>query len=90
MRRDWVKVGLLEIICGTGAIILGQVGILNPEAFKDVVMGWGIIFLVIGLVVLAIGLRPQDDSYFCRMCGRRVKKGSMFCSHCSPPKEITR
>ncbi len=90
MRRNWVKVGLLEIICGIGIIILGQMGILHPEAFKDVVMGWGIIFLVIGLVVFAIGFRPEDDSSFCRMCGRRVRKGTMFCRKCSPPRKLTR
>jgi len=90
MKRDWVKLGLLEVICGSCAIVVGLVDAFGLRASNAVIVGWGMIFVVIGMVLLIHGLRADLGDSFCPICGRRIKKGSMFCQVCNPPSELIR
>lgn len=88
LRKNWVRLGLIELVAGIGAMIVGLL-IVHTGLAGTVIAGWGMIFAVIGTVLTVYGFNATDNSNTnpvrqlnCPYCGRRVAPGAMMCSRC--------
>jgi hypothetical protein len=73
--------GIVVAITGSLFVHFGFLG--------DFVAGWGMIFVVIGIVLIVYGSLTEETKHvktysqrFCPYCGRHVELGAMFCSRC--------
>ena len=84
MKKDWVAVGVIELVAGTLAVLVSYAA-LRTSAFGSMIGGWGFIFVIIGAIVLTHGLRAKNQKEgYCLSCGRSVEFGRMYCRKCNP------
>jgi len=84
MKRDWVTIGVIELVGGTLAVLTGYAA-LRTGGFHILLVGWGFIFIIIGAIVLTVGVRDRNpNERFCLSCGRPIESGRMYCRKCNP------
>ena len=92
LRKNWVRLGLVELVAGIGAMITGLL-IVQASFVGTLVVGWGMVFAVIGAVLTVYGFNAEDtistnplQQISCPYCGRRVAPGALMCSRCAKSK----